>query len=45
MLLIDGFGSDNNQVLIIDRGGKIDSLSLLSKREAVDKILERWLRL
>ena len=45
MLLIDGFGSDNNQVTIIDREGKIDSLPLLPKREVADKTLDRVVEL
>jgi phosphopantothenoylcysteine decarboxylase/phosphopantothenate--cysteine ligase len=36
-----GFGTDTNRVTIIDRTGKIDSLPLMSKREAADKILDR----
>ena len=36
-----GFGTDNNQVTIIDRDGKIDRLPLLPKREVADKILDR----
>jgi len=36
-----GFGADNNRVTIIDRGGKIDSLPLLPKREVADKILDK----
>jgi phosphopantothenoylcysteine decarboxylase/phosphopantothenate--cysteine ligase len=36
-----GFGTDTNQVTIIDRKGKIDSLPLLPKREVANKILDR----
>jgi hypothetical protein len=36
-----GFGADMNQVTIIDRTGKIDSLPLLPKREVADKVLDR----
>ena len=43
MLLIDDFGSNENQVTIIDREGKIDSLSLLTKREVADRILDRMI--
>jgi phosphopantothenoylcysteine decarboxylase/phosphopantothenate--cysteine ligase len=40
-----GFGVDNNRVTIIDRGGKVDSLPLLSKREVADRILDRVAKL
>jgi len=40
-----GFGSDNNQVTIIDREGEIDSLPLLPKREVADRILDRVVEL
>ena len=36
-----GFDSDTNQVTLIDRDGKVESLPLLSKREVADKILDR----
>jgi phosphopantothenoylcysteine decarboxylase/phosphopantothenate--cysteine ligase len=36
-----GFGADTNKVTLIDRGGKTDSLPLMSKREVADKILDR----
>ena len=40
-----GFGADDNQVTIIDREGKIDSLPLLPKQEVADKILNRVITL
>lgn len=40
-----GFGVDTNKVTLIDRDGKIDSLSLLTKREVADKILDRVVEL
>jgi len=36
-----GFGADTNRVTIIDRGGKIDRLPLLTKREVAEAILDR----
>jgi phosphopantothenoylcysteine decarboxylase/phosphopantothenate--cysteine ligase len=36
-----GFGTDSNRVTIIDRGGKVNSLPLMPKREVADKILDR----
>lgn len=42
---ISSFGADNNQVTIIDREGKIDSLPLLPKREVADKILDKVAKL
>jgi phosphopantothenoylcysteine decarboxylase/phosphopantothenate--cysteine ligase len=36
-----GFGADSNRVTIIDKGGKVDSLPLLPKREVADKILDK----
>jgi len=36
-----GFGVDTNQVTIIDREGKIDSLPLLAKREVAERVLDR----
>ncbi|MBA7503720.1 Coenzyme A biosynthesis bifunctional protein CoaBC [subsurface metagenome] len=38
---ISSFGADNNQVTIIDRESKIDSLPLLPKREVADRILDK----
>jgi phosphopantothenoylcysteine decarboxylase / phosphopantothenate---cysteine ligase len=35
------FGSDNNQVVIIDKKGKVDSLPLLPKFEVADRILDK----
>jgi len=40
-----GFGVDTNKVTLIDRGGKTDSLPLLTKREVADKILDRVVEL
>jgi len=36
-----GFGVDTNKVTLIDKKGKAESLPLMSKREAADKILDR----
>ena len=36
-----GIGADNNQVVIIDRKGKIEELPLLPKREVADRILDK----
>ncbi len=36
-----GFDADTNQVTLIDRNGKVESLPLMSKREVADKILDR----
>jgi phosphopantothenoylcysteine decarboxylase/phosphopantothenate--cysteine ligase len=36
-----GFGANSNQVTIIDRKGKVDSLPLMAKREVADKVLDR----
>ena len=36
-----GFGSDTNQVFIMDRLGKEEALPLLSKRQVADRILDR----
>jgi phosphopantothenoylcysteine decarboxylase / phosphopantothenate---cysteine ligase len=36
-----GFGTDTNEVTIINRQGKAEHLPLLSKREVADKILDR----
>ena len=40
-----GFGSDNNQVIIIDRKGKTEELPLMSKRKLADKILDSIVRI
>lgn len=36
-----GFGADTNRVTIIDRGGRIETLPLLAKREVAEKVLDR----
>jgi len=36
-----GIGANTNQVVIIDRKGKVEKLSLLPKREVADKILDK----
>ncbi len=36
-----GMGADTNQVVIIDREGKVDELPLLLKREVADKVLDK----
>jgi phosphopantothenoylcysteine decarboxylase/phosphopantothenate--cysteine ligase len=36
-----GFGTDTNRVTIFDRGGAMDELPMLSKREVADRILDR----
>ncbi|HEX7364194.1 MAG TPA: bifunctional phosphopantothenoylcysteine decarboxylase/phosphopantothenate--cysteine ligase CoaBC [Dehalococcoidia bacterium] len=36
-----GIGAERNQVVIIDRKGKMDKLPLLPKREVADKILDK----
>jgi len=36
-----GIGADTNQVVIIDRKGKVEKLPLLPKREVADRILNR----
>ncbi len=36
-----GFGSDTNQVAIIDKQGNVDELPLLPKSEVADRILDR----
>jgi phosphopantothenoylcysteine decarboxylase/phosphopantothenate--cysteine ligase len=36
-----GFGVDANEVTLIDKDGKAESLPLMSKREVADKILDR----
>jgi phosphopantothenoylcysteine decarboxylase/phosphopantothenate--cysteine ligase len=40
-----GIGSDNNQVVIIDRSGKAEELALLPKREVADSILDKIAKL
>lgn len=39
-----GFGTDTNRVTILDRGGSVDQLPVLSKREVADRILDRVAR-
>jgi phosphopantothenoylcysteine decarboxylase/phosphopantothenate--cysteine ligase len=39
-----GFGTDTNRVTILDRGGAVDELPLLSKREVADRIFDRVAR-
>ena len=36
-----GFGTDTNRVTILDRGGLVDQLPMLNKREVADRILDR----
>ena len=36
-----GFGTETNRVTILDRGGAIEELPLLTKREVADRILDR----
>ena len=36
-----GIGADTNQVVIIDRKGKVEKLHLLPKREVADRILDK----
>jgi phosphopantothenoylcysteine decarboxylase/phosphopantothenate--cysteine ligase len=36
-----GFGADLNQVTMIDREGKTDTLPLMLKREVADRILDK----
>ncbi|MCJ7654295.1 MAG: bifunctional phosphopantothenoylcysteine decarboxylase/phosphopantothenate--cysteine ligase CoaBC [Dehalococcoidia bacterium] len=38
---VSGIGADTNQVVIIDRKGKVEELPLLPKREVADRILDR----
>ncbi len=40
-----GFGADTNQVTLIDRKGKVESLPLLTKREVADRILDKVVKL
>jgi phosphopantothenoylcysteine decarboxylase / phosphopantothenate---cysteine ligase len=39
------FGSDNNQVVLIDKKGKADSLPLMPKTEVADKILDKIVKI
>jgi phosphopantothenoylcysteine decarboxylase / phosphopantothenate---cysteine ligase len=39
-----GFGTETNRVTILDRGGAVDELPLLTKREVADRILDRVAR-
>jgi phosphopantothenoylcysteine decarboxylase/phosphopantothenate--cysteine ligase len=39
-----GFGTDTNRVTILDRGGAMDELPMLPKREVADRILDRVAR-
>jgi phosphopantothenoylcysteine decarboxylase/phosphopantothenate--cysteine ligase len=39
-----GFGTDTNRVTILDRGGAVDELPLLTKREVADRVLDRVAR-
>lgn len=36
-----GFGSDNNQVVLLDSAGGVEPLPLLSKREVARRIIDR----
>jgi len=36
-----GFGVDTNKVTLIDREGKVESLTLLTKREVADRVLDK----
>jgi phosphopantothenoylcysteine decarboxylase/phosphopantothenate--cysteine ligase len=36
-----GFGADTNKVIIMDKGGKVEDLPLLTKREVADRVLDR----
>ncbi len=40
-----GFGSDNNQVALLNHHGNTEELPLLSKRDVADRILDRMLTL
>ena len=40
-----GIGADTNQVVIIDRKGKVEKLPLLPKREVADRILDKVIQL
>jgi phosphopantothenoylcysteine decarboxylase/phosphopantothenate--cysteine ligase len=39
-----GFGTETNRVTILDRGGTVDELPLMTKREVADRILDRVAR-
>ena len=39
------FGSDNNQVVLIDRSGKAEELPLIPKKEVAHRILDRIIKL
>ncbi len=39
-----GFGTETNRVTILDRGGAVDELPMLTKREVADRILDRVAR-
>jgi len=39
-----GIGADTNQVVIIDRKGKVEKLPLMPKREVADRILDKIVR-
>jgi phosphopantothenoylcysteine decarboxylase/phosphopantothenate--cysteine ligase len=41
MAKVSGIGADANQVVIIDRKGKVDELPLMAKREVADRILDK----
>ncbi len=40
-----GIGADTNRVVIIDRGGKVEELPLLPKRQVADRILDKVVEL
>ncbi len=40
-----GIGADTNRVVIIDRGGKVEELPLLPKRQVADRILDNVVEL
>jgi phosphopantothenoylcysteine decarboxylase/phosphopantothenate--cysteine ligase len=40
-----GFGADNERATIIAKGGKIESLPLLSKREVAERVLDKLVEL
>lgn len=40
-----GFGSDDNQVILLDKSGRIDQLPLMPKSDVADKILDRLVEL
>ena len=41
---VSGIGADTNEVVIIDRKGKIEELPLLPKREVADRIMDNVVR-